>query len=299
MKQAVVSAPAARLSVLSDFVELTKPRIAVLALCTVWVGAALAGGGSADGLKILHVLAGMAFVAGGASALNHWLERGVDARMERTRNRPLPAGRIAPAEAFAFGAILVVAGTAYLAATVGAPAAGLALAAAVAYAFVYTPLKRVTTLNTLVGAIPGAMPPLVGWAAVRGTVDPPAWLLFAIMFLWQFPHFLAIAWKFRDDYAAADLKMLPVVDGRPGATGRQALNYALALLPVSLLPAAWGMAGPLYFAGAMALGLGFLASSARFAREETTASATALLRASIVYLPAVLVLLVIDGPGRF
>jgi protoheme IX farnesyltransferase len=283
---------------LSDYVELTKPRIAVLVLFTVAAGAVLAGGGSVDPLVLLHVLLGTALVAAGASALNQWLERPSDALMKRTENRPLPAGRLQPLEAAAFGAGLGLVGLVYLAVALPQPLAALVAAFTFAsYVFVYTPLKRVTSLNTLIGAVPGALPPLIGWAAVRGSLDGPAVALFAILFFWQVPHFLAIAWIYRDDYGRAGLRMLPVGDRGGKLTGRQMVNYCLALIAASLMPVAGGTAGPLYLAGALVLGLGFLACAVTFWRAGTTANARRVLRASLVYLPALLVLLLASVVG--
>lgn len=281
----------------ADLVTLTKPRILFMALATVAAAAVTASNGDVPWGRLLHALAGTALVAAGASALNQWLERDVDALMGRTRNRPLPAGRMAPAEALAFGVLAAAAGTAWLLAAVGALAGLLAVSTLAAYVFVYTPLKRVTTLNTAVGAVPGALPVLIGWAAVRGTLEPPAWGLFGIVFLWQFPHFLAIARMYREEYAAAGLRMLPSADGPEGGmTGRQALNYCCALLPVSLTPALAGVAGPVYFLGALLLGAAYLGFAARFAAAESVTNARRLLRVSVAYLPLLLMLLMLDRP---
>lgn len=298
----------------ADYVTLTKPRIVFMALVTVLAGALLTPGAPGWG-RIAHALLGTALVAAGSSALNQWWERDLDARMGRTAHRPLPAGRMEPAEALAFGALLSAAGVACLAATTNLVAAGLAAAAWAGYVLVYTPLKRVTTLNTVVGAVPGALPALIGWAAVRGAVEPTAWGLFAIVFLWQFPHFLSIASLYRDEYERAGLKMLAATPGGgvpdpmsprgsdpcPGRVGRapspaglQAASYALALLPVSLLPSLMGATGPAYFFGALALGAALLTFALRFALAESAASARHLLRASIVYLPTLMTLLMLD-----
>jgi protoheme IX farnesyltransferase len=283
---------------LTDYLELTKPRVGVLVLFTVVAGAWLAGPVRSDIPAIFHALVGTALVVAGASALNQWLERDSDALMQRTENRPLPAGRLLPAEVATFGALLGAAGVVYLLVAVPQPLAGvIAGVAFISYVFLYTPLKRKTTLNTLVGAVPGALPPIIGWAAVRGSVGYEAVVLFVILFLWQVPHFLAIAWIYRDDYARAGLFMLPVLDRGRGITGRQMIGYCLALIPVSLMPAALGVAGPLYAIGAVILGLVFLGSALAFARQTSVAQARRVLRVSLIYLPALLALLLADSLG--
>jgi len=279
-----------------DYVSLTKPRVAVLVLFTVGAGALLAGGLSVSLLVVLNAVFGTALVAGGASALNQLLERGSDARMQRTENRPLPAGRLQPAEVLVFGLLLGVAGVVYLALTLSQPWAALLAAVTFAlYVGVYTPLKPRTALNTLVGAVPGAMPPVIGWAAVRGDIGPEAMLLFMIVFLWQVPHFLAIAWIYRADYARAGLRMLPVLDPAGDMTGRRMVSYCLGLIPVSLGPALLGHAGWLFLIGALVLGIGFLLSSVRFWYLRSGVQARRVLRASLLYLPALLLLLILDG----
>ena len=289
----------ARLAECSRFVayaELTKPRIALMVLFTVVIGAVLAAGGRVEVLLLAHTVLGTALVAAGASTLNMYLERRADARMRRTEGRPLPAGRLRPGEALLFGSALGIGGTAYLWAAL--PQAWAALVAAttfVIYVFVYTPLKRVTPLNTLVGAVPGALPPLIGWTAVRGSLDVEAAGLFLIVFFWQVPHFLAIAWIHREDYARGGFRMLPVVDRDGRLTARNMVVYCLALIPASLLPALSGRVGPVYVAAAPLLGLAFLASTLGFLRGPSTANARRVLRGSLLYLPAVLALLLIDG----
>ncbi len=298
---AVCPSPAAPVAgrLFADLLELTKPRIAVLVLFTVAAGALLAGRGVADWAVLLHVLCGTALVAAGASALNQFLERHTDALMARTENRPLPAGRLQPIQALVFGVFAGVAGLAYLAVTLRQPWTVLVAAITfLSYVFVYTPLKRVTWLNTLVGAVPGALPPVIGWTAVRGGVDAAAGALFLILFLWQLPHFLAIAWMYRDDYARAGLVMLPVVDPAGRRTARQMTGSCLALLAVSLVPVATSSCGPVYAAGALTLGLGFLAATVGFARTRSEADARRVLRASLVYLPVLLALLLLDGTLR-
>lgn len=290
------AAPAAALAPrrVADFVTLTKPRITFLVVLTALVGflAAGAGGGPTDVARLLETLAGTALVAGAASALNQWAEREADAVMRRTLRRPIPAGRLAPRESALFGIGLGAAGIVYLAVAVGGLAAFLAASTAASYLLVYTPLKKVTSLATVVGAVPGAIPPLIGWAAARGRLDPGAWVLFFILFFWQMPHFLALAALYRRDYARAGFRVLPVVDPGGASTARQSVLYALALLVVSLMPTLAWMAGPLYFFGALVLGLGFLAAGARFAlRPGSQARAASLFRYSLFYLPALCLLM--------
>jgi len=289
----------------ADYLELTKPRIAVAVLFTVAVGYLSAAGGSPDLAALLHTLCGTALVAGGASALNQLLERHSDALMRRTENRPLPAGRLHPFEVLVFGMILGAAGLLYLAVSLHHPWAALVAGITfVSYVFLYTPLKRLTPLNTLVGAVPGALPPVIGWAAARGSAPVEATslyevlTLFLIVFLWQVPHFLVIAWIYRDDYARAGLCMLPVNDPDGALTGRYMITYCLALIPVSLVPALLGVTGLVYLVGALALGLGFLACAVHFTRTHSTKNARRVLRASLIYLPALLTLLLLNGIAK-
>ena len=284
-------APASRLA---DFVELTKPRITFLVLVTTAVGYALGVGPTFQPAVFLALLVGTALVSGGASALNQWAERDADARMTRTASRPLPSGRLAPSDALAFGAAISAVGLALLAGAVGALTAALALASLGSYVFLYTPLKRTTPLCTLVGAVPGAIPPMMGWAAARGTLDREAWALFAVLFLWQLPHFLAIAWIHREDYARAGFPMLPVSDPGGAATARQTVAYAAALVPVTLLAGAFAAAGQGYLWSALALGLVFLACTVVFAVQRSVRAARWVFLASVLYLPAVLALMVLD-----
>ncbi|MDG3006604.1 heme o synthase [Paludisphaera mucosa] len=278
----------------SAYLSLTKPRIVLLVVITVGVGFLLGARGSAHPTTLAATLIGSALVAGGASALNMYLERARDARMRRTRRRALPSGRLAPIEAAAFGVALGVVGTLILLAGANAMAAGVALTTLILYVCVYTPLKTMTTLNTAVGAIPGALPAVIGWTAATGTLSVEAWTLFLIVFLWQFPHFLAIAWIYREDYAKGGMRMLPEFDPQGVVTGRQATLYALALVPAGLLPTVVGLAGPTYFFGALAFGLFYLTAAARFWADVNDATARRLLRASFLYLPAVLLLLVLN-----
>lgn len=273
-----------------DFLELTKPRIGLLVLLTVFVGGYLGSAGAPDALGLAGALLGTAFVAGGSSVLNHLFERETDAKMARTRNRPLPTGRIAPVEAAWFAAALMGGGLVVLVVLAGALPTALAALSLVLYSFVYTPLKRVTALNTAIGAIPGALPPVIGWTAAGGTIDLGAVLLFGILYVWQFPHFFAIAWLYRDDYANAGLKMLPTSELGRRLTAPQMISYTLALIPLSLAPAVAGLAGTLYFWGALALGLEFLAFGIWFSRNPANERARGVLLASLVYLPTLLTL---------
>ena len=280
---------------LADFLELTRPRIAVMVLFTTAAGFCLACAGTPDLARLLHTLVGTALVAGGASALNQFLERDGDARMARTRNRPFPSGRLSPPAALLFGIGLALAGLAYLALTVRQPLAILTAAFAFAvYVFLYTPLKRTTNLNTLVGAVAGATPPVIGWAAATNALDLPAFVLFAILFLWQVPHFLAIAWLYRDDYARAGLRMLPVQDTGGSRTARRMVGYSLALLAASLAPSALGYTSGVYLLGAVVLGVGFLARVLGFLHTRSAAQARRVLRASLLYMPALFAVLLVD-----
>ena len=277
-----------------DFVALTKPRVVVMVLVTTLVGYYLGLAGSADYLRMLHLLIGTLLAAGGTLALNQYRERDLDARMDRTRTRPLPAGRLQPIEAWLFGVGLTMLGTAYLAALVGPLVALVTLATTVLYLFAYTPLKVRTPLCTLVGAVAGALPPVAGWAAARGDVAPGAWVLFAILFLWQLPHTLAIARLYRDDYARAGVRVLPVVDPDGASTERQVVLACVALVSVSLLPAAAGWTGPIYFAGALLLGVAFSAVGVVQALLPSPRAARHVLLASLLYLPLLLGLLAFD-----
>lgn len=279
-----------------DYVELAKPRVAVLVLFTVAAGTVLAARGAVDTRVLLHTVLGTALVAAGASALNQVLERHRDARMRRTENRPLPSGRVQPVQALFLGVILALVGELELWLGLRHPtAAWIAGLTFFSYVFVYTPLKPKTPLNTLVGAVPGAMPPLIGWVAVRGSIELEALTLFAVVFLWQVPHFLAIAWIYRRDYAHGGFRMLPVVDSRGVLTANLMLIYCLTLLAVSLLPFFQGNAGPVYLGGVLLLGTGFLASAWRFACNVSDGCARRVLRTSLVYLPALFALLLVDG----
>ena len=277
----------------ADFAELAKPRITSLVLVTAAVGFAIGTRGSFDGIAFLVFMAGTALLCGGASALNQYLERETDARMERTRRRPIPAGRLRPEEALAFGLVMSAAGLVLLA-FVNRLTLALGAASLLSYVLAYTPLKRMTSLCTVVGAVPGALPPLMGWTASRGELAAAGWGLFAILFLWQLPHFLAIGWLYRDDYARGGFPMLAVTDKDGSSTGRQAVLYATALLPVTLAAGLLASTGAGYLWGGLALGIAFLACAAAFAWKRSVASARRLFFASVLYLPLLLGLMVFD-----
>jgi len=291
---AAVPARSALQARLADYLELTKPRIALLALITVAMGFGLASAGNWELIPLVHALFGITLVAASSSAFNQLFEVDTDARMRRTQNRPLPAGRMGPGEVILFGLVTGICGVAYLACFVNALTAALGVLTLVLYAGVYTPLKRKTGLNTVVGAIPGALPPVLGWTAAGGSLDMGAFSLFAILFLWQFPHFMAIAWIYREEYARAGLKMLPIEDTRHLTTGYLAVAYALALIPVSLLPNQVGLAGHGYSLAALFLGGGYLWSSIKFLRNQSVPTARSLLWTSIAHLPLLLGALVSD-----
>ncbi|MGH2521420.1 MAG: heme o synthase [Anaerolineales bacterium] len=277
-----------------DFWELTKPRITLMIVLTTLVGFYLGSTAAFDFARLLHTLIGTALTAGGASALNMLLERDVDARMRRTHNRPLPAGRLKPGEALAFGVLLSAAGMLYLTLMVNRLSGLLGTVTLILYLFGYTPLKRKTSLCTVVGAVPGALPAMGGWTAARGALDPQAWLLFAIVFFWQLPHFLTLAWMYREDYARGELPMLPTLDPTGERTRQQILLNTLALLAVSLTPAMVRLAGPVYFFGALGLGLAFLSLGLPFMAIPTNVFARRFYLASVIYLPALLALLLVD-----
>lgn len=278
----------------ADFLALTKPRLVLMVLVTTLVGFYLGSWGEPDYGGLFATLIGTALAAGGTLALNQFLEREVDARMERTRLRPLPDGRLQPIEALAFGATITSAGLLLLTLAVGA-LSGLVTAVVVSsYLFLYTPLKRKTSLCSLVGAVPGALPPVIGWAAARGELGLGAWVLFAILFLWQIPHSLAIARLYREDYARAGLRLLPVLEPDGRSTGRQVVSHCLALLAVSLLPTLSGLAGSVYFVAALVLGVPFLGCGIGLAVSRSAAAARRLLCASLVYLPALLAVMAFD-----
>ncbi|MFM8410427.1 MAG: heme o synthase [Alphaproteobacteria bacterium] len=287
---AMTGAPAGR----SEFLELTKPRITFMVVITAAAGFWLASVGPIDLPLFLATLLGTGMVAAGASCLNQLAERETDARMDRTSGRPLPAGRVDALPAAAFGVALSLLGSLLLLLAVNRTTAVVGLVTLALYVLVYTPLKRRTTLCTVVGAVPGALPPVMGWTGASDALSAEAWVLFAILFLWQIPHFLAIAVAWRDDYARGGHVMLPVVDPDGSRTARQTVLYSAALLPVSLLPAILQMSGELYFFGALALGIGFLAFGVATARDRSVAAAKRLLRYSVAYLPILFALMAAD-----
>jgi heme o synthase len=294
---AVHARRAANSNVVFDYWELTKPEINFLIAITTaagfWMGSSAALP-HFPWMPFVHTLLGTVFVASGAGTLNQLIELRYDAQMRRTARRPLVSGRIVPSHALWFGVSLSVLGVVYLAASTNALAAVLAALTLLSYLFLYTPLKRITPLCTLIGAFPGAAPPLIGWAAASGHLDAAAWILFAIVFFWQFPHFMSIAWMYREDYARAGYLVLPASDLKDRFVAWQSLLPALALFVVAIVPALRGQTGLVYLAGALVLGGAFLYYSARFALQRSVASARQLLFASILYLPVLFALLVLD-----
>ena len=277
-----------------DYVTLAKPRLNLLVVATTLAGYYMASPRGAGWGLLLHTLVGTALVASGASAFNQLLEIESDGLMRRTRARPLPSGRMAPAQAKLFALALSLAGLAELVVFVNPLAAGVALATLLTYTVFYTPLKRRSSLATVVGGVPGALPPMIGWAAVRQNLSIEAWILFGIVFLWQMPHFLAIAWMYREDYKRAGFPLLPIVEPDGASTGRQAVIYAAALLPLSLAPTAAGMSGLLYLAGAAVMSAGFFGLAVRFAWTRSTPDARKLFFGSIMYLPLLWILMVVN-----
>jgi protoheme IX farnesyltransferase len=279
---------------ISDFVTLTKPRLNFLVLFTTLAGMYIGAPEGVPAAILLHGLVGTALVAGGAAALNQVWERETDGLMRRTQTRPIPGGRLRAFDGTLFGTLLSAVGLIELGWQVNQISAAVAAATLVSYVLIYTPLKKRTSLATLIGAVPGALPPVIGWAAATGTISLPAFVLFGIVFLWQMPHFLAIAWLYREDYSRAGIPLLPVLEPDGRRTGQQALLYAAALWPVSLLPALVGIAGAPYSIVATVLGFGLIALSALFARHRTTRTARHLFLYSITYLPLLWGALVID-----
>ncbi|HEY6252873.1 MAG TPA: heme o synthase [Candidatus Angelobacter sp.] len=303
--EAVLQAPARTYSRFADFSQLFKLRVTSLVVMTAWTGCFMAAaktGTPSLSLMLLHALLGIGLTSAGAAALNEAVEHRVDAKMVRTRNRPLPAQRMSLGTGFTAGILSTVTGSLYLAFTTNVLTGVLAILTVAAYLGLYTPLKKISPISTLVGAFPGAMPPLLGWTAIRGKVEIEAVVLFTIVFVWQFPHFQAIAWLYREDYAAGGIKMLPVVDQAGRSVVRQMLAYSSVLIPVSLLPSLLHMAGKVYLGGALALGLIFLWFNLRLAITNlpTTAPASKkfarqLLQASVTYLPLLFALLMINS----
>ncbi|PYP89517.1 MAG: protoheme IX farnesyltransferase [Blastocatellia bacterium AA13] len=276
------------------YLELTKPRITMLVVLTAAAGFCLGSKGAMKYGDLGNLSVAIALLCSGISALNQYIERELDGLMHRTESRPLPSGKLSPARALLFGTALCVIATVYLALAINPLTAALGVFTLASYLFLYTPLKTRTSLSTVVGAIPGAMPPFIGWVAARGEMGIEAWVLFAILFLWQFPHFLAIAWMYRDDYSRAGIKMLPVIEPDCRVTGQQIVIYALALLPISLLPALVHVAGSVYLYGAIVLGSMLLYYSVRAAVVRTKWQARRLLLASVLYLPALFGLMVLN-----
>ncbi len=280
--------------ILGDYLSLTKPRLTLLAVAAAVAGYWLGADGTPNAFALAALFIGSFLIGGGANALNQYMERDLDARMDRTRNRPLPAGRLSPHEACCFGAVLVAAGVAYLAAFVGLLTALFALAILASYLFAYTPLKRSSPLSTLVGALPGALPVVMGWAASPRAGAADMWGLFAILLVWQIPHFFAICWLYREDYARAGCPMVPVRDVTGCTTGIHCTWTSLILLVASILPAWRGTAGPVYLSGAIAAGVVFLSLAVRFAVAPTRPAARALFLGSITHLTLMMVLLIAD-----
>ncbi len=292
MKSAAVLTRERKNALLDDVLELVKARLSFLVLITTLVGFLLGWQGPFDWVLLLATLLGTALSAAGAAALNQWWERDIDSRMKRTRDRPLPARRMQPQDALLFGLFFSLSGIAILALFANPRAAFLAFATIAIYILVYTPMKRISSLNTLVGAIPGALPPLIGWVAARGQYDTEGCLLFATLWFWQMPHFLAIAWMYKDDYADGGFVMLTANDPQGTVTSRQALLYSLFLIPVTLMPSILGFNSPIYFFGALALGMAFTAFALRFMMQRSRVAARNLFFSSIIYLPLLLGLLV-------
>lgn len=276
------------------YFALTKPRVVSMVLVTTLTGFYMSAGATWDVRVILDLIVGTAVAAGGTLALNQYLERDLDARMYRTRGRPLPAGNLTPAEALWFGIILTICGIGYLYYTVNPLTAALTGAITIVYLLVYTPLKRISSICSVVGAIPGALPPVAGWAAARGTLSAPAWVLFGIMFLWQLPHSLAIAQLYREDYQRAGIRLLPTEDPSCRANARQIVSNSLALLAVAMLPTVMGVAGVTYWAISLGLGLLLLYFGVKLFRTPTAAAAKRVMIASLVYLPVVLIAMLLD-----
>ena len=275
---------------IGDLVELTKPRITFLVLITTLVGFYMGSRNGLNFLLLFHTILGTGLVASGASALNQYLERDLDARMTRTRNRPLPDGRLVPNEALIFSGLISAAGVIYLMVFVNFLTGLIGAATLASYVLVYTPLKTRTTLCTLIGAFPGAAPPVMGWTAARGEVDAVALSLFAILFLWQMPHFFAIAWIFTEDYTRAGFNIH--VSGE--RTGRQIIMYCCALIPISVLPTFFGLTGTVYLLGAILFGFIYLGYGFAVALFRSNTHAHRLLRVSVLYLPALLLLMMLD-----
>jgi len=281
-------------SVLRDYFDLSKPGIGFYSLITTFTAFWMASNGKIDFMLLLHTIIATGLVTAGGGALNQVIEIQEDTEMRRTEKRPLPAGRVSHTSGLLFGVVTSILGTAYLLIAVNPLSALLAILTLAGYLFIYTPSKKITSLSTVIGAFPGAIPILIGWVAVTGSVDLRGWTLFAILFLWQIPHFLAIAWMYRKDYARAGFPMLTVIEPEGISAAHQSLNYLIALVPISLFPTRLGLTGNIYFIGALILGIGFLASAVMVAIKRTNSSARQMLFASIIYLPILLVLMIVD-----
>ncbi len=290
--QAFVPTSGAEKSLVAVLADLIKARLTALVLLTTFVGFYLGEVGSVNYLLMFHALFGTALVASGAAALNQWLERDYDAKMRRTASRPLPSGRMQPATVAIFGGVCSVLGLVYLAVLVNPLTSVVGAVTSVSYLFIYPPLKRVSWMNTLVGAVPGALPPLMGWTAARGELSGEGWALFAILAFWQIPHFMAIAWLYKEEYAKAGFVMLPNVDADGSRTAQQSVGNTIALLFASLCPFAFGLNGKIYLAVALILGAGYFWFAVRFARQLTARRARQLFLASIIYLPLLIAALV-------
>jgi protoheme IX farnesyltransferase len=282
---------------MKDYLELTKPSITWLILMSTGVGYFFGLDGGLQLWVLLHALLGTALIASGTATLNQWYEREADARMRRTKRRPIPSGRITANRALLFGVVLSLLGFFELALGVNLLTGALGLLTLTSYLFLYTPLKQRSPISTTVGALPGAMPPLIGYAAASGTLTVEAWTLYVILFLWQFPHFLAIAWMYREDYARAGIVMLPVVEPDGASTARRILLYSLVLIPISVVPSFLSMAGKLYLMGALILGSLYFYAGIRVAVERTALRARQVLLASVFYLPLLYGLMLLDRPG--
>jgi len=282
------------LSVVKTYLELTKPRVTWLIVMSAAIGYFFGHSGPWLIWPLVHTLFGTALMASGTAALNQWYERDADRHMRRTQMRPLPSGRLQPAQVLWFGIGLAVLGSLELGFGANWLTAGLTLATLAMYLFAYTPLKQKTWWSTTVGAFPGAMPPLIGFAGAAGKLTPEALVLGAILFLWQFPHFYAIAWMYREDYSRAGIRMLPVLEPDGTSTARQIVLYSIALIPISLLPKWMGMTGSIYLIGALVLGLCFLYSGVRVSFDRSKLRARKVLLTSVVYLPVLYLLMVLD-----
>lgn len=279
---------------LAAYLELTKPRIAFMLVLTSAAGFYLGSNGNFNFTLFINSVIGITLLAFGVATLNQFIERKTDALMERTANRPLPTGKITPSEALIFGVLQCVVAELYLLFLVNGLTAALGLVVIVGYVLLYTPLKTKTSASTAIGAIPGAMPPLMGWTAAANEIMLGAWILFALLFLWQFPHFLAIAWMYRKQYANAGIKMLPVVEPEGKITARQIVIFTILLLPVSVAPYFFGVSGVIYLVGASLLGLWFLWTSIQAARAKSDEMARKLLLVSVMYLPIIFALMVFN-----